>query len=157
VRAGAALVLLVACGGKTEDPPAPASPVTGKLLVAGAEQQIVSCEPGRTATQHTFVALATRVGSLRFENQMLHWSSDGTGKTRGDALTCEKLERSWWAGGDSPSTYYWLGSLAFRCRSSAGEITGDLELSCGKVTAEGRAQLDKQRDALRRQQAPAVP
>ncbi|MBX3157368.1 MAG: hypothetical protein KF773_15440 [Deltaproteobacteria bacterium] len=163
-----------ACGGKSDDP-APKmgsgsgaqvvrvpDKIAGKLHVNGVAQELVACVPGQTPAPdpHTFVAVITRNGAVRFENQALHWSLDTTGKTRGEALTCEKLDRSWGGGEhrETPNTYYWRGKLSFRCRGNAGEITGELELDCGNLTAAEREKLDRQReDLLRRQQAPAVP
>jgi hypothetical protein len=57
----------------------------------------------------------------------------------------------------APNTYYWRGTLSFQCRGPSGEVAGDLDLDCGGITDAERANLDKQREDLRRQQGSAVP
>lgn len=130
-----ALLLLALAACKREKPAASAE-VQGTLSIEGKPVAVTACRAGRGVT--TYVELATGSGTLRFEDQKLFWS--------GDALVCEKLDRSWGGGMRKDGTAYFRGHLIFVCKGAPGAITGDLTIDCGKITPEERAQLDRGRE-----------
>jgi len=157
-----AIATLVACKDepKAPDPGPVTSPVRdtstdvvrGSLTVDGSAANLTACRPGHAV--HTYVEVVTSKGRLRFEDTKLYWSAAVDGVTRGDALDCDKLDRSWGGGVRTDGTAYWRGTLAFACKGAAA-IAGDLTLDCGNITAEERAQLDGNRaDMLDHQRAP---
>ncbi|MEO8706470.1 MAG: hypothetical protein ABI867_40975 [Kofleriaceae bacterium] len=145
----AALAVVCAC---SSDPAPPAIEVvtptgardvfTGTITVAGKPGAPTACSPGHSV--HTFVEVVTSAGKLRFEDQQLYWNPTPGAITRGDRLECTKLDRSWGGGNRSDGTSYWRGTLVFTC----GAITGDLDLDCGSITKEERAQLDANRRSM---------
>ena len=141
VRSALAVVAWAAgCGGTTSEPPTSSRDVfTGTLVVDGRPVALTGCRPGRSV--HTFVEVVTAVGTLRFEDQRLYWNPVPDAITRGDLLTCSKLDRSWGGGNRGDGTSYWRGTLAFTCSG----YSGDLVLDCGDITATERAQLDANR------------
>lgn len=109
----------------------PAQPdITGTLVVNGVDvSSKMECKAG--AAVHIFVDIVTPEGTLRFEDQKLSMN--------GEVLACAKLDRKWNGTRRSDGTAYWRGTLAFEC----GELRGDLDLACGNITLEERAQLDR--------------
>jgi len=144
------VVALVACGTKQ---PATSSEVLGTLTLDGQPLEIRACRPGRGVT--TYVELVTAKGTLRFEDRQLFWSADPAGG-RGDALACERLDRSWGGGTRTDGTSYFRGQLIFACRGPVGALAGDVTVDCGGITPEERAQLDRNRRDLRQQQRDAA-
>ena len=162
-RGASLLIAIAACGGKADDPivevtgsASATDIVKGTLTVDGQPAKLGACKPGHSV--RPFVELVTDKGKLRFENQLLYWNADPNAITRGSELTCDKLDRSWGGGVRLPGdgTAYWRGKLWFRCGLLAGSaetaIAGELELDCGNITAEERAQLDGKRQGLLDQQ-----
>lgn len=151
--------VLLACGGKSEDPivvevtgtASSTDVVKGSFVVDGAPATLGACKPGHST--RPFVELVTSKGKLRFENQVLYWHADPNAITRGSELACSKLDRSWGGGVRMPGdgTSYWRGKLWFRCESPA-KLEGELELDCGNITPTERAQLDGKRQDLLDQQ-----
>jgi hypothetical protein len=126
--------VLAACGSK------PAAPdITGTLSIHGTDvSSKMQCKPG--AAVHIFVDIVTPEGTLRFEDQKLSMN--------GEVLACDKLDRSWNGARRPNGTAYWRGTLAFDCAGEPGRIVGDLDLACGNITLEERAQLDKAKAEL---------
>lgn len=155
------LALVCACGGKSDDQvvevlgsSSATDVVKGSLTVDGKAVTLGACKPGHSV--HPLVELITSAGKLRFEDQQLYWNPIADAPTRGDKLTCEKLDRSWGGGVRLPGdgTSYWRGKLWFRC----GPIVGELELDCGNITPTERAQLDgKRQDLLDKQHGSPTP
>jgi hypothetical protein len=117
----------------------PAEPdITGSLTIHGVDvSSKMKCQPG--AAVHIFVDIVTPEGTLRFEDQKL--------RLNGEELRCDKLDRKWNGTRRPNGTAYWRGTLAFDCAGEPGRIVGDLQLACGNMTLEERAQLDRaQRD-----------
>jgi hypothetical protein len=117
----------------------PAEPdITGSLTIHGVDvSSKMKCQPG--AAVHIFVDIVTPEGTLRFEDQKL--------RLNGEELRCDKLDRKWNGTRRPNGTAYWRGTLAFDCAGEPGRIVGDLQLACGNITLEERAQLDRaQRD-----------
>ncbi len=137
--------------------------VKGTLTVDGSAVTLGACKPGHSV--HPLVELVTSAGKLRFEDQQLYWNRISDAPTRGDKLTCEKLDRSWGGGVRLPGdgTSYWRGKLWFRCHRAGGTgettiISGELELDCGNITPTERAQLDgKRQDLLDKQHGSQTP
>ncbi|HLL22234.1 MAG TPA: hypothetical protein VK427_08880 [Kofleriaceae bacterium] len=142
----APLLLLAACGSAKE--PAPTE-VRGSLSIDGKPLAPTACRVGRGVG--TYAEVVTAQGKLRFEDKQLFWTTDAK-VGRGETLACDKLERSWGGGMRTDGTAYFRGHLIFTCTGTAGAIVGDLELDCGGITAEERAQLDKSRVDVRCQQ-----
>jgi hypothetical protein len=136
-------LLVCACSSK---PSAPADKISGTLERNGTPLAIERCLAGRGAT--TFVELVTPEGKLRFEEAQLFWTDDRAAVSRGTALACEKLDRSWGGGQRTDGTSYFRGMLDFRC-TGAGSFTGKVEIECGKLTAEERKSLDEGRARAR--------
>ena len=153
--AAALLVAACACGKRDDKPPdkhdKPARrEVTGTLSLDGKPLEVAQCRAGRGVT--TYVELVTAQGTLRFEDKQLFWASSAA-SDRGERLQCDKLDRSWGGGLRKDGTSYFRGHLIFRCRGPAGEqLAGDVQVDCGAITPEERAELDKNRDEMRRQQ-----
>ena len=95
----------------------------------------------------TYVELVTAQGTLRFEDKQLFWARPDD-VSRGPALACDKLDRSWGGGQRKDGTSYFRGHLIFACRGPGGTLAGDVTLDCGGTTAEERAQLDRNRADL---------
>lgn len=128
--------------------PATGSPeVKGSFTIDGQPQAITACAPGHAV--HTYLVLRTTHGALRFEDGQLYWSADPEGILRGNALPCDRLDRSWGGGVRPDGSAYWRGILAFDCRLDGRVYVGDVEADCGKITAEERQQLDSHRQELR--------
>lgn len=152
------LALVCACGGKSDDPvvevlgsSSATDVVRGLLAVDGKAVTLGACKPGHSV--HPLVELVTSAGKLRFEDQQLYWNPIADAPTRGDKLTCEKLDRSWGGGVRLPGdgTSYWRGKLWFRCSlppKIGASLVGELELDCGNITPTERAQLDGKRQDL---------
>jgi hypothetical protein len=149
-RPALAFVLVAGCASK----PAATSPeVEGSLSVDGKPLVITQCRAGRTLS--TYVELVTGAGKLRFEDKQLYWSADTDEVVRGERLACNRLDRSWGGGLRADGTSYFRGHLIFACTGKVGAIAGDVTVDCGKITAEERAQLDRNRADLLRDAAPA--
>ncbi|MBA3503770.1 MAG: hypothetical protein M4D80_06015 [Myxococcota bacterium] len=133
------LLVVVACGSEKK-PPKPE--VQGSLSLDGKPLTVSSCRAGRGVT--TYVEVLTAQGKLRFEDKQLFWATTAA-DGRGDKLDCQKLDRSWGGGMRPDGTAYFRGHLIFACRGPAGAVTGDLMIDCGRITAEERASLDKNR------------
>ncbi|MFN0251122.1 MAG: hypothetical protein ACKV2T_29880 [Kofleriaceae bacterium] len=141
MRAFVVVLIASACNRTT-----PATPdIAGSLSIHGVDvSSTMKCQPG--AAVHIFVDIVTPEGTLRFEDQKL--------RLDGEELRCDKLDRSWNGTRRPDGTAYWRGTLAFDCSKRAasgstepGAIKGDLQLACGGITLEERAQLDRaQRD-----------
>ena len=143
------LLALVACGSEKKPPP-PSPEVRGTLSLDGKPLAITQCRAGRGVT--TYVELTTAAGKLRFEDKQLYWAPPGE-PLRGDLLACDKLDRSWGGGLRGDGTSYFRGHLIFVCRGPQGQpLTGDVQVDCGGITAAERAELDKNRDEMRKQQ-----
>ena len=143
-----ALLLLAACEKKSKAKP-PSPEVTGALELDGKPLDITRCVAGRGVT--TYVEVITAAGKLRFEDKQLFWAASNPG--RGDLLQCDKLDRSWGGGQRKDGTSYFRGHLIFVCRGPSGQsLTGDLQLDCGGITTDERAQLDKNRQDMRCEQ-----
>lgn len=150
-------ICLAACGGGSKEPPPTGSAsgsssdkLVGTFSVGGVAQELVACKPGTTPDQdHTYVVVTTPNGALRFELAQLYWSADPTGKSQGEHLSCEKLDRSYRSRNRDNGSTIWLGMLDFRCTSHAGAVTGKLELDCGNITPTERAQLEADRKAAK--------
>lgn len=128
--------------------------VKGSITVDGKPVVLGACKPGHTV--HAFVEVVTSMGKLRFEDQQLYWNPIAEAPTRGDRLTCDKLDRSWGGGVRIPGdgTSYWRGKLWFAC----GPIAGELELDCGGITPKERGELDgKRQDLLDKQHGSPTP
>jgi hypothetical protein len=123
----------------------PPDKLEGTLTVDGAPATLTACRPGHAV--HTFVEVATSKGKLRFEDRRLYWHRDPDAITRGDELSCDKLDRSWGGGFRADGTAYWRGTLAFSCTGPA-TVSGNLVLDCGHITAQERSQLDSNRQQL---------
>lgn len=129
------MLALVACS--STKPSAPE--ITGSLVIHGKDVSAkMRCKPG--AAVHIFVDIETPEGTLRFEDQKL--------RLGGDELSCAKLDRRWNGARRPDGTAYWRGTLVFRCTSELGPIEGDLDLACGNITLEERAELDRAQRAL---------
>jgi hypothetical protein len=143
MRAALLAITFVACGGKTVDAPE----ITGTLSIHGVDvSSKMQCKPG--AAVHIFVDIVTPEGTLRFEDQKL--------RLNGQELACDKLDRAWNGTRRPDGTAYWRGTLAFDCAGEPGRIVGDLDLSCGNITLEEKAQLDRAKadlDAQKRRNA----
>ena len=144
------LLALVACG-NAKKPPTPE--VTGSLSLDGKPLTVSSCRAGRGVT--TYVEVLTAQGKLRFEDKQLFWATD-VAAGRGDKLECQKLDRSWGGGMRTDGTAYFRGHLIFACRGPAGAVTGDLMIDCGRITAEERASLDKNRTDMLSERCDAI-
>lgn len=144
-----ALALLVAACGKGDTKSTTSKEVEGSLSLGGKPLTVTACRAGRGVT--TYVELVTAAGKLRFENQHLYWAQKDFG--RGDELACDKLERSWGGGLRKDGTAYFRGHLIFVCRGPTGPLTGDVTVDCGRITAEERASLDKNRSDMLAEQA----
>jgi hypothetical protein len=124
------LLLAVACSSTKPTEP----DITGSLTIHGVDVSAkMQCKAG--AAVHIFVDIVTPEGTLRFEDQKLSMN--------GEVLACAKLDRKWNGTRRPDGTAYWRGTLAFECASEPGSITGDLDLACGNITLEERAQLDR--------------
>lgn len=145
----ALLLALAACSSKSA---APASTeVTGTLSIGGESAVVSKCRPDHGVS--TYVVMETAKGAVRFEDKRLYWNPDDPeGFTGGHPLDCTKLDRSWGGGVRPDGSAYWRGTLAFDCAYQATKVTGDLELDCGNITPEERAQLDQHRKDLLDQQ-----
>ena len=142
--AASALVAIAGCGDPKEPTPVAGSHdvFRGAVVVDGKPVTMTACKPGHSA--HVFIEVVTGSGKLRFEDQRLYWNPAPDSITRGDALTCSKLDRSWGGGNRNNGTSYWRGSLAFACVDERGaRFAGDLVLDCGDITAEERTELDR--------------
>ena len=145
----ALLVAACACGKGDDKQPDKRREVTGTLSLDGKPLDVTQCRAGRGET--TYVELVTANGKLRFENKQLFWATSGA--DRGDRLQCDKLDRSWGGGLRKDGTSYFRGQLIFKCRGPAGQqLAGDVQVDCGGITPEERAELDKNRDEMRREQ-----
>ncbi len=114
----------------------PAEPeIKGTLTIGGTDvSSKMSCKAG--AAVHIFVDIVTPEVTLRFEDQKL--------SIAGEVLACDKLDRKWNGTRRPNGTAYWRGTLSFDCASDGqGRIVGDLDLACGNITLEERAQLDQ--------------
>ena len=141
-RASVLVFALAACSTK------PAAPdITGTLSIHGTDVSAkLQCKPG--AAVHIFVDIVTPEGTLRYEDQNL--------SLNGEVLACATLDRSWNGARRPDGTAYWRGRLAFDCASEPSRVVGDLDLACGNITLEERAQLDKAKaelDAQKRRNA----
>jgi hypothetical protein len=151
------LLAVVACGNEKK-PPAPE--VSGSLSLDGKPLTVSSCRAGRGVT--TYVEVLTVQGKLRFEDKQLFWATDVAARAgsrandRGDKLECQKLDRSWGGGMRPDGTAYFRGHLIFACRGPAGAVTGDLMIDCGRITAEERASLDKNRTDMLSERCDAI-
>jgi hypothetical protein len=150
MRLAPVLLVAVACG---KGAPARPPEVTGTLTVDGVAQSPLTCRPGRAA--HTFVEVVSPKGILRFEAPDLTWARDVNAAGAGEKLTCAKLDRSWGGGSRPDGSVYWRGILVFDCTLGSMPVKGDLDLDCGNITPEERAQLDSQRTNLREEQRKA--
>ncbi len=130
MRAFVVLAIASACSSNTK--PAGSGPeITGTLSIRGVDvSSKMQCKAG--AAVHLFVDVVTPQGTLRFEDQKL--------SLNGEILACDKLDRKWNGTRRPDGTAYWRGTLSFACD---GPITGDLDLACGGITLEERAQLDR--------------
>ncbi|CAN5907875.1 hypothetical protein BH11MYX2_BH11MYX2_35630 [soil metagenome] len=146
----AALIAFASCGNPTSDHPgqqgssgsgvsASGDLIKGTLSIDGAPVKEMTCRPG--AAVHIFVDVVTPAGTLRVEDGKLAFDDE--------PLTCEKFERSWGGGRRPDNRAYWRGTLSFACVRGAQHIDGNLDLDCGGITAEERAQLDAQRSKAR--------
>jgi hypothetical protein len=150
-------VLAIGCSNSERDQPAPrpqgsgsAAPavpdkIEGSLIVDGKTVAITACRPGRATT--TFVELLTAEGVLRFEDRQLFWQRDPNAVSRGEVLTCSKLDRSWGGGTRPDGNAYFRGLLRFDC-TGARAISGDVTVDCGNITPTERAQLDENRKQM---------
>lgn len=152
-------VLVVGCSKSERDQPAPrpqgsgtAAPasvvpdkIEGSLTVDGKTVAITACRPGRATT--TFVELLTAEGVLRFEDRQLFWQRDPKAVSRGEVLTCTKLDRSWGGGTRADGSAYFRGLLRFDC-TGARVISGDVTVDCGNITPTERGQLDANRKQM---------
>lgn len=138
VAKGIVLFALAACSSSK-----PAAPdITGTLSIHGTDvSSKMQCKPG--AAVHIFVDIVTPEGTLRFEDQKL--------SLNGEVLACDKLDRAWNGARRPDGTAYWRGTLAFDCGSEPGRVIGDLDLACGNITLEERAQLDRAKRELEEQ------
>jgi hypothetical protein len=145
MRSAVVLLIVAACGGKSDEPPQPTAgsgsqrtgpndKLTGSVEIAGKPATLRTCTPGRAV--HTYVDIATSAGTLRFDNGEL--SLDGA------RLACDRLDRSWGAGARSDGTSYFRGKLDFAC----GTVIGKLDLECGGLTTAERLQLESNRQDM---------
>lgn len=126
------VILVIASACSSTKPSEP--DITGSLSIHGVDvSSKMQCKPG--AAVHIFVDIVTPEGTLRFEDQKL--------RMNGEELACGKLDRKWNGARRPDGTAYWRGTLAFDCSTEIGAIKGDLDLACGNITLEERAQLDK--------------
>ncbi len=123
--------------------------ITGTLTVDGKPVELVECRPGQAV--HPFVEVITSSGVLRFEDKQLYWARDRHAISRGAALTCGKLDRSWGGGSRDDGTRYWRGILRFSCDAPLA-VSGDLTLECGHIGPQDRKELDRMRDEMREEQ-----
>ncbi len=156
VALGCALV--IACSQEREKPerrvvpaaqytPKPGDRVTGSLVVDGTPVTDLACRPG--ARVHIFIEVVTSRGVLRLEDATLSWNDQ--------PLSCDQLDRSWGGGRRPGNDAYWRGTLAFRCAAGVRTFVGDLDIDCGGITPDERAQLDAKRTGLQDEQRDAGP
>ncbi|MDX2087991.1 MAG: hypothetical protein SFX73_09080 [Kofleriaceae bacterium] len=150
-------VLAIGCSKSERDQPAPprqgsgsAAPavpdkIEGTLSVDGKPVAITGCRPGRATT--TFVELLTAEGVLRFEDRQLFWQVDPKAVSRGEVLSCTKLDRSWGGGTRTDGSAYFRGLLRFEC-TGVRAISGDVTVDCGNITPTERGQLDANRQHM---------
>jgi len=152
VRLRLLLLALAACGKS-----APASKeVTGTFAAKGEPVTVTKCRPAR-GESGVYVVLSTPKGALRFEAKQLWWNGDDPeGAFPGAALDCKKLDRSWGGGQRADGSAYFRGTLDFDCHDGPNTYVGKLTVDCGNITAEERAQLDKQRTDMRDEQNKAA-
>jgi hypothetical protein len=149
VRLPLVVLALAACGNKSAST---TKEVTGTLSVKGEAVTVTKCHPDR-GIDGVYVILETTKGALRFEAKKLYWNGDDPeGFRRGATLDCTKVDRSWGGGSRTDGTAYFRGTLDFDCHDGPNKIAGNLTLDCGNITAEERAQLDKQRKDLQDEQ-----
>jgi hypothetical protein len=148
VKFALAAVLVVGCsseptasGPETKNPPSAADKLTGNVAVGGEPATLTQCVPGHR--ERVFVEVVTSKGTLRYENTSLYLG--------GVLLECKRLDRSWGGGIRSNGTAYWRGTLDFQCTSGATPVVGKLDLDCGQITPEERAQLDQNRSDMKSQ------
>ena len=154
MRSAAPLLLLaIAACGKA----AASKEVTGTFEVKGSAVTVTKCRPDHDV-DGTYVVVETPAGALRFTNKKLWWNGDDPeGFAPGAVLDCTRLDRSWGGGLRTDGTSYWRGTLSFDCHDGPHTFTGNLTLDCGNITAEERAQLDKQRTEMRDEQKKSAP
>jgi hypothetical protein len=107
--------------------------VTGTIAIDGEPAAPTACRPGYGATG-TYIQIDTTRGAVRFEDKRLYLN--------GNPVACKKLDRSWGGGHRVDGTAYWRGMLDVDCDHG---IHGRLDIDCGNITAEERAQLDANR------------
>lgn len=151
-------VLLVGCNSSTEAPATAETPgksnptdkLAGSLTVGDAAAKLVACKPGHR--ERVFLDVVTSLGKLRFENMNLYWTPTADSPDRGVQLECKRLDRSWGGGIRSDGSAYWRGTLDFTCTNGATAVAGKLDLDCGMITMEERAQLDQNRTQMKNDQ-----
>jgi hypothetical protein len=139
-------VFAIACGTSSKSPP-PSIGVTGSLTIDGEVATPTRCQPG-SGPAGVYIQIETTRGHVRFEDTKLYFTPGADSPDRGELLACTKLDRSWGGGTRADGSSYWRGMLDVRC----GRVTGRLDIDCGDITDEERAQLDKNRQDLREQQ-----
>lgn len=143
----ALFIALAACNSdKPSEPtrkPGAGDVITGTLAVDGQPQTMLACNAGHSP--HVFVEVLTTSGRLRFEEQVLYWTTDTAATDRGDPLACEQLDRSWGGGTRMDGTSYFRGTLVFRCTRGKMPFIGDMTIDCGNITAGEREGLDRNR------------
>jgi hypothetical protein len=157
----ALLVALAGCNTNFDPPPSnqvvevpgrpsPSDKLFGNLMIGNDNAALKACRPGHR--ERVFVEVDTSLGKLRFDEMQLYYNPSATAD-RGDALDCKRLDRSWGGGIRSDGTAYWRGTLDFTCMRGGTPIVGKLDLDCGAITIEERAQLDQNRNDMKREQA----
>jgi len=149
VKFALAAVLVVGCSSdpasapETKNPPSAADKLTGNLAVGGEPATLTQCVLGHR--ERVFVEVVTSKGTLRYENTNLYLG--------GVLLECKRLDRSWGGGIRGNGTAYWRGTLDFQCTSGGTTpVVGKLDLDCGQITPEERAQLDQNRSDMKQPQ-----
>jgi hypothetical protein len=140
-----AILAIAGCGSSSTSPPSIG--VTGTLTIDGEAATPTRCQPG-TGAAGVYIQVETTRGHVRFEDTRLYFTPGKDSPDRGELLACTKLDRSWGGGTRADGSSYWRGMLDVAC----GRVSGRLDIDCGDITAEERAQLDKNRTELREQQ-----
>jgi hypothetical protein len=128
--------------GSAPTPPSAGDHMTGTLAIDGTAVAMTVCRPGSDKT--IFVEVATPKGSLHFQDRSIAWIVDGARQN----LACDPLptNKAIWGGGvRGDGTVYFRGELKFTCKGAIGVVDGDLNLECGRITADERTKLDANR------------